>query len=328
MPTSSDSLVATLIGIHVDDAPVFVSDILSHALILLDDISGGLEHSIFDADPLFTTPIAATSSSILHNSVDDSFQTLPLEGISVLAIAAVNDQAATIFSEDERSESFVMVETSVALPISPPTKGTSTSEALSAIGGLDEDFYLSTYLDVAASGLDPVTHYIDFGAQEGRSPRRLFDVPFYLSAHPDVASAIESGLVENAVVHYVQSGVFELRDPNPYFDTADYLLKNPSIAQAGVNPLGDYIQVGAQAGQDPNAVFDSDFYISNNPDVAAAGFNPLEHYILFGASEGRSASADFNPNLYLAANPDIMESGIEPLLHYLVFGLAEGRPIM
>lgn len=41
-------------------------------------------------------------------------------------------------------------------------------------------WYLSKYEDVAAAGVDPVDHYVRFGAIEGRSPGPLFDRRFYL----------------------------------------------------------------------------------------------------------------------------------------------------
>jgi len=209
-------------------------------------------------------------------------------------------------------------------PASPPL---TTTEAINAIGGFDADFYLTRNPDVAAAGFDPLAHYVNFGAREGRSPRLLADMPFYLANNPDIANAVTNGVIENPLIHFAQFGAFEERDPSCYFDTSDYLLNNPDVAQAGVNPLGHYVQFGAFEGRDPNAVFDSDFYLTSNPDVDAAGLNPLEHYIQFGASEGRSASASFDPDSYLAANPDVAAAGVEALCHYLRFGISEGRPV-
>jgi hypothetical protein len=71
-------------------------------------------------------------------------------------------------------------------------------------------WYLARYPDVAAAGLDPLTHFLRFGIAEGRDPGPLFDTKWYLANNPDVAVA---GI--NPLVHYFQFGAAEGRDPNP-----------------------------------------------------------------------------------------------------------------
>jgi hypothetical protein len=39
----------------------------------------------------------------------------------------------------------------------------------------DTAWYLAANPDVAAAGVDPLQHYIDYGAAEGRDPNPLFD---------------------------------------------------------------------------------------------------------------------------------------------------------
>src|SRR5262249_32563879 len=57
-------------------------------------------------------------------------------------------------------------------------------------GGLvDEKWYLAQYPDVI--GHDPVVHYLDHGAAEGRNPNPFFNTVEYLKAYPQVA---ESGM--------------------------------------------------------------------------------------------------------------------------------------
>ena len=74
----------------------------------------------------------------------------------------------------------------------------------------DAGWYLARYPDVAAAGLDPLTHFLRFGVAEGRDPGPLFDFKWYLAKNPDVAAA---GMVP--LVHYFQIGAAEGRDPNP-----------------------------------------------------------------------------------------------------------------
>jgi hypothetical protein len=74
----------------------------------------------------------------------------------------------------------------------------------------DAQWYLEKYPDVAASGMDPLRHYLDFGAQERRNPGPKFDTGWYLGANPDVAA---SGI--NPLLHFIEFGIFEGRQPNP-----------------------------------------------------------------------------------------------------------------
>jgi hypothetical protein len=52
-------------------------------------------------------------------------------------------------------------------------------ELVRASGLFDEAWYLERYPDVAAAGIDPVRHYLETGAAEGRDPSPLFNTRFY-----------------------------------------------------------------------------------------------------------------------------------------------------
>ena len=80
-------------------------------------------------------------------------------------------------------------------------------------GFFDAEWYLGKYPDIAAAGLDPLEHYLTFGAVEGRDPNRFFDTAWYTARYPDVAA---SG--QHALLHYLLFGAAELRDPHPRFD--------------------------------------------------------------------------------------------------------------
>lgn len=74
----------------------------------------------------------------------------------------------------------------------------------------DRAWYLATYHDVAEAGIDPVEHYLNAGASEGRNPGPHFDTVGYVTMYADV---IESGL--NPLVHYIRFGRSEQRWPKP-----------------------------------------------------------------------------------------------------------------
>ena len=53
----------------------------------------------------------------------------------------------------------------------------------------DAVWYLARNPDVRAVGLDPLEHFIKYGAAEGRAPCKLFDAAWYLRQNPDVAGS-------------------------------------------------------------------------------------------------------------------------------------------
>jgi GT2 family glycosyltransferase len=108
----------------------------------------------------------------------------------------------------------------------------------------DEIYYLKSYPDVRAADVDPIKHYILFGAKERRNPSPYFQTAFYLDKYPDVD---QSGI--NPLLHYILFGAKEGRWPNPEFDSGYYLLANPDVKKAGLNPLLHYILFGQHEGR-------------------------------------------------------------------------------
>jgi GT2 family glycosyltransferase/glycosyltransferase involved in cell wall biosynthesis len=107
-------------------------------------------------------------------------------------------------------------------------------------GFFDPEWYLSRYPDVAASGTEPLHHFVHYGVGEHRDPNRFFDSAWYLAHYPDVAG---SGL--HPLLHYLQSGAAELRNPHPRFDAAYYVDQHP---EAAANPLLYHLRFGATRG--------------------------------------------------------------------------------
>ena len=63
-----------------------------------------------------------------------------------------------------------------------PCAGKTNASAVKASS--TREFYLEKYPDVRAAGLDPLRHYVEHGASEGRKPHRLFDPAYYLRQRP------------------------------------------------------------------------------------------------------------------------------------------------
>ncbi len=74
----------------------------------------------------------------------------------------------------------------------------------------DSEWYLCEYPDVARARIDPVKHYLKYGASEGRNPSAFFSTNEYLAANSDVARA---GL--NPLLHFLTDGFKEGRKIAP-----------------------------------------------------------------------------------------------------------------
>lgn len=96
----------------------------------------------------------------------------------------------------------------------------------------DTAFYLERNPAAAASGMNPLAHYLAIGQGKRLSPHPWFDPVFYLERNPDVAAA---GL--NPLEHYVTSGYRENRKPHPWFQPDYYLEQFPDAG----NPLVHYV---------------------------------------------------------------------------------------
>jgi len=179
---------------------------------------------------------------------------------------------------------------------------------LAASDLFDAPWYLHSYGDVAASGVDPATHFIARGWQEGRQPNFYFDTPWYLHTNPDVARA---GM--NPVLHYIAAGEAEARAPAEYFDLEWYAARHTGEAEGLL--LAHFLARKSSGLVSPLAEFDPAFYLSRYPDVAAAGVDPFEHYLLYGFREGRDPSIAFDTRHYLHRYLD-GRTDENPLLHY------------
>jgi hypothetical protein len=109
----------------------------------------------------------------------------------------------------------------------------------------------------------------------------VFDAPYYVASHPDVA---ESGC--DPLAHYLEHGWRERRDPSPLFDVGWYLHTYPDVVREGVEPLQHYLEHGAAEGRDPSPLFSTEYYRRTTPGMDRTGLTPLEHFLRHGARQG------------------------------------------
>ena len=165
----------------------------------------------------------------------------------------------------------------------------------------DGDLVVVNSLTLSGGGMDQirnaeVLHFADqavlVNAPQAQGAQ-LFDEAAYLRANPDVAQAVQSGVLTSAYQHYQQWGANEGRDPNDMFDEAWYLAYNTDVAAAVrsgqlTNGYQHYQSYGWAENRSPSAWMDAGAYKLANPDVAQAGMDPMAHYLMFGYSEGRA----------------------------------------
>jgi glycosyltransferase involved in cell wall biosynthesis len=90
---------------------------------------------------------------------------------------------------------------------SPPDRKSEHFKVYEAIKAeFDTAYYLLRYTDIARARIDPVRHYIEYGAREGRDPTPEFATKYYVQRYPDVAA---SGI--NPFYHYLTIGRAEGR---------------------------------------------------------------------------------------------------------------------
>jgi Ca2+-binding RTX toxin-like protein len=146
--------------------------------------------------------------------------------------------------------------------------------------------YLSANLDVAAAGVNPFSHFLEFGSLEGRLPYTSFplaslDTAAYATANPDLAAA---GITTEAQLqqHFMLFGQFESRPStptvtNPNLDGQTYTLttgpdeitgtaNNDTFRAVVTNSLDDTDILDGGAGTDT---------INIDADGAAAGAAPV-----------------------------------------------------
>ena len=68
-------------------------------------------------------------------------------------------------------------------------------------GLFDAEYYLSTYPDLAERNVDPLVHFLEEGAREGRNPHPDFDSGFYLEQ-----CRLKGEQPANPLLHYIRVG--------------------------------------------------------------------------------------------------------------------------
>ncbi len=134
----------------------------------------------------------------------------------------------------------------------------------------DTNWYLTYYMDVAATGTNPLLHYIHHGEREGRRPSVFFDPTWYRETFH-----LDEG--ELCLAHYLRERLTGRVNPNPDFDTDFYLTAYPDIAAAGIDAFVHFMDIGFRENRNPSPHFDTAFY-RNRYLRLLPETNPLQDY--------------------------------------------------
>ncbi len=223
------------------------------------------------------------------------------------------------------------------------------SDKIRISGLFDARFYLLANPDVAAAKVDPLEHYVELGAAEGRHPNVGFDAAeyrrFVKDAPPDnLLSFLQfiafSGQERSDYAGLMRDATPEMRKAagviatSSAFDT-DYYATQLARGLRYIVPVLHYVMTGSHSGLRPNREFDPSFYRATYPDVVENGSDPLVHYIEYGRSEGRSGSSVASCSIedieailasglfdetYYRKMVTILPMSVDPLHHYLNVG--------
>ncbi len=103
----------------------------------------------------------------------------------------------------------------------------------------DGEFYLRSNPDVRAAGMNPLDHYLKYGAAEQRQPHPLFDPVHYLACCPEARGA------GNPLAHFLRTNGGDWPSTHPLFDCAAHKSAHP---EAAGNPLVHYLTQGRHPG--------------------------------------------------------------------------------
>ena len=176
-------------------------------------------------------------------------------------------------------------------------------------GLFDEAWFLGRHPDLAAAGVDALTHFHRWGWREKRWPNPYFDPAYYVERYEDVR---ERGI--DPLYHYVCWGEAEGRRPVAWFDPVWY--REWHNVPGGELCLGHFLRLRKTGQVSPIAEFDAAHYLRRYPDVAMAGMDPFEHYMIQGWREDREPHPGFDGGFYrshyLRGQPEVI-----PLLHFI-----------
>ena len=167
-------------------------------------------------------------------------------------------------------------------------------DLIDSSGLFDVDFYLSSYPDVRGSGQDPLTHFLDFGCQEGRRPNPYFDPGWYRRHY----LAGRADATQNPLLHYITQGERHAFRPILYFET-EWYRRSYRLAD-GQSPLLHYLRERRSQRFSPLSYFDVGFYMRQWGHEVGRNRDPFAHFLRVGITRDVDPSPALNMAQYRA----------------------------
>lgn len=239
--------------------------------------------------------------------------------------------------------------------------GVGEASIVESSGLLDRAWYLASYPEVRAQGVNPVEHFCGEGWRLGFRPNPYFYPDWYARTYGS-----EFLPQENPLLHYIRRGESENAWPSPHFDPEWY--RNEYALGASESPLRHYLLNCKSAAFSPLPLFDAAAYTAAHPELLALGQDPYLHWLQEEAVKQNRApevtfatvldlagvrSRDsvpdtvswegltrilrlfiplipFDESWYCASNPDVVEAVNSGDIrsaheHYIEYGFFEGR---
>ena len=191
------------------------------------------------------------------------------------------------------------------------------------------NFYRAANSDLASlSDAQALSHFQNYGLNEGRAFSPFANLNFYRSSNADLAGFNN----QQAFTHLQNNGVREGRSFSPFVSLSFYRDVNGDLAGLNNEQLFEHLRNnGLNEGRRFSPFVDLNLYRVANPDLSGARLDNrqlLEHLARDGVAQGRRFSVAFDLNYYRNANSDLATSGLnntQLLEHFEISGLREGR---
>jgi len=146
----------------------------------------------------------------------------------------------------------------------------------------DRQWYLNSYPDVAALGVDPAKHYLKHGWIEGRNPSSKFNTTEYLAQYPDckICPLVFEYIIKHKKIK-PSVDEYKLIQKSKYFNTAWYFRQYPDIKIAKIDPIQHYLEFGWKEGRIPSQYFNDKEYPEIYHLAQSKNINPLVYYELY-----------------------------------------------
>ncbi len=187
----------------------------------------------------------------------------------------------------------------------------------------DAQYYRTQNPDVAASGVDPIRHYVRHGAGEGRNPSPYFETTHYLNRHAPGADWPITPLT-----HFLLIGRNKRLSPCPWFDYAWYAMKNPDVAIATPDLYRHFVEHGVYEDRSPTSAFDAATHAAAYPSALRSGLPLFQDFLRRAAdrswllsrtgSAGTGTVADLPDDLEAAIKALPRPSGVRPVLDVVI----------